>query len=167
VAAPLSEAENVFPIGHVGPVVASCAPAAAVAVEPAALRGGGHATGTEEPGVCAAAACVAATPLSCASPMIDLSIFGDLFAEDGTCCNPNGCAASNGMCSSSSQVAAAVAAASLMPCQQAAAAGEVTAAAIISPETAPTSLASTIDASPASRKSVRRPKNAVRFATVA
>jgi len=174
VAAPLSEAENVFPVG---PVIASCAHAAAPAAAvvamavPALLRGG--ATGTEEPGACAAAAATFSTSLQCASPMIDLSIFGDLFAEDGTCCaNAAGC---NGMCSSSSQVAAAVAAASLMPCKVscAAAAGGASALAgdatapIISPETAPTSLASTTDASPASRKSVRRPKTSVRFATVA
>ena len=182
VAAPLSEAENAFPVQ--GPVIASCAqpaaPTVVAAALPVALMRGAAATGTDEPGACAAYAAAyaaAATPssLQCASPMIDLSIFGDLFAEDGTCCaNAAGC---SGMCSSSSQVAAAVAVASLMPCKASCAAaagcapcapmGDATALPIISPETAPTSLASTTDASPASRKSVRRPKTSVRFAAVA
>ena len=150
----------------VGPVLASCAANAAPLASAFAAGPNG--------------------PLSCTSPMselLSLSIFGDLFAEDGTCCVAAG--ACNGTCSSSSQVAAvaaAVASGALLapPAAKPAAAlsaleatrcgglvGDV-GGSVVSPETAPTSLASTTDASPASRKSARRAaKTTVRFAAVA
>ena len=155
--------ENVVPVG---PVLASCAASAAPLASAFAAGPNG--------------------PLSCTSPMselLSLSIFGDLFAEDGTCCVAAG--ACNGTCSSSSQVAAvatAVASGALLapPAAKPAAAlsaleatrcgglvGDV-GGSVVSPETAPTSLASTTDASPASRKSARRAaKTTVRFAAVA